>query len=355
MPEVFNIWDQAVLTNLVNRPIETALEQAPFLGSRLAPQEDIAARMARVEVANTYAFGIGQFKAPNAMPPLIEMPVPEREAKMIELAQLEEMHRINSEQWIRLESPDENIRNSEGLDVVTRGQIMQRRNERLTEWMRWRAFVDGALTITYPRTNSQLVIDYGFLSGHRPTPSDLWTDLVASDPVADLEAWQELLAEDSGYVGTQIHLTSKTAKLILRNQNLKSYFNVPVGQPFKPTLEDVAGLLAQGTEFVLYDAGFRAMTSGAPYLHNDSAHTRYLPHNRVVVTTPYQIEGEQIADTLNGQVEISTGYAETDVLQGPQSEVILDHMTKNRYLRQASARIVRILHPECFVSATVGA
>lgn len=355
MPQVFNIWDQAVLTNLVNRPVETALEQAPFLGSTLAPNNDIQARMARVEVANTYSFGIGQFKAPNAMPALVEMPVPEREAKMIELAQLEEMHRINSEQWMRLQSSDENIRNSEGLAVVERGQILQRRNERLTEWMRWQAFVNGTLTITYPRTNSQLVIDYGYLSGHKPTPSDLWTDLVNSDPVADLDAWQTLLANDSGHVGTQIHLTSQTAKLILRNQKLKAYFNVPTGQPFKPTLEDVAGLLAQGTQFVLYDAGFRPMESGSPYLHTDSAHTRYLPHNRVLMTSAYNIEGESIADTLNGQVEVSTSYNDTDIRNGPQSEVILDHMTKNRYLRQASARIIRILHPECFLSATVGA
>jgi hypothetical protein len=28
-------------------------------------------------------------------------------------------------------------------------------------------------------------------------------------------------------------------------------------------------------------------------------------------------------------------------------------MTKNRYLREAAARIVRIIHPECFLSATV--
>ncbi len=355
MPQVFNIWDQAVLTNLVNRPVETALEQAPFLGSQLAPQKDIQARMARIEVANTYSFGIGQFKAPNAVPALVEMPVPEREAKLIELAQLEEMHRLNSEQWIRLQSSDENIRNSEGLAVVERGQILQRRNERLTEWMRWQAFTTGGLTITYPRTNSQLVIDYGFPAGHKPVlaGANQWSDLVNSDPVADIDAWQTLLAEDSGHVGVNVHLTSQTAKLILRNQKLKGYFNVPAGQPFKPTLEDVGGLLAQGTQFVLYDAGFRPMTSGSPYTFTDSAHTRYLPHNQVVVTTAYNIEGEQIADTLNGQVEVSSSYNDTDILQGPQSEVILDHMTKNRYLRQGSARIVRVLHPECFLSADV--
>lgn len=353
--EVFNIWDQAVLTNLINRPVETALERAPLVGSQIAKKVSLQARMARVEVANTYAFGIGQFKAPNAMPALVEMPIGEREAKMIELAQLEEMHRINSEQWMRLNSSDENIRNSEGLAIVERGQILQKRNERLTEWMRWQAFVTGGLTITYPRTNSQLVIDYGYLAGHKPEPADLWTDLTESDPINDLDSWQTLLAEDSGQIGKKIHLTSKTAKLILRNENLKGYFNVPAGQPFKPTLADVAGLLAEGTEFVLVDSGFRAMQSGSPYVHTDASHTRYLPHNRVVVTTDYEIEGEAIAETLDGQVEVSSAYNDTSILNGPQAETILDHMTKNRYLRQASARIVRINHPESFLSAQVGA
>jgi hypothetical protein len=347
----FDIYDQAVLTSLVNEEVDTALEQTPFLGEQIAPQNNLAARMARMDVGRTYSFGMGQFKAPNAMPALIEMPVTERREALIEMVQLEEMHRINSEQWIRLQSSDENIRNSEGLDVVERGSILRRRMERLSEWMRWQVFVNGTLTITYPRTNSQLLIDYGWLSGHKPTPSTLWSDLTNSDPVLDLEAWQQLLADDSGHLGTRIHLTSTAAKNILNNAKLKGYFNVPAGQAFRASLDQVAQLLAEGTQFVVHDAGFRPMASGAA--RTDASHTRYLPVNKVVVTTDYAIEGEQIADTLNGQVEIGVAYNDTAIQMGPSSEVILDHMTKNRYLRQASARIVRIIHPECFVSATV--
>lgn len=349
----FDIYDQAVLTALVNEPVDTALEATPFLGQQIAPQNDIQARMARMDVGRTYSFGIGQFKAPNAMPALVEMPVAERREALIELAQLEEMHRINSEQWIRLNSTDENIRRSEGLEVVERGRILRQRLERLSEWMRWQAFVNGSLTITYPRTNSQLVIDYGFLPGHKPTAGTLWTDLTNSDPVADLEAWQQLVADDSGHLGLRIHLTSQTAKLILNNVKLKNYFNVPSGQAFRATLDQVAQLLADGTTFVVHDAGFRPMASGAD--RTDAAHTRYLPNGKVLVTTDYAIEGENIADTLNGQVEISAAYNETSIQQGPSSEVILDHMTKNRYLREGAARIVRIIHPECFLSAQVTA
>lgn len=347
----FDIWDQAVLTALINDEVDTNLEREAFRGEQIAPLRDIQSRAVRVEVGKTYSFGIGQFKAPDAVPPLIEMPVGEREERMIELALLEEMHRITGEQWMRLNANDDNIRAAEGLDVVERGRILQTRNERLTEWMRWQAF-RGSLTITYP-TGSTLVIDYGFPSGHLPTAGTLWTDTVLSDPVADLEAWQTKIADDSGHVGTEVHLTSNTAKLILRNQKLKTYYNVPTGQPFKPTLQDVANLLAEGTNFIIYDAGFRPMQSAAPT--TDASHTRYLPDRNVLVTTPYTVEGERIADTANGQVEVSASYNTTNILQGPQSEVILDHMTKNRYLRQASARIVRINHPEAFLWATVTA
>jgi hypothetical protein len=353
MPPTFDIYDQATLTQLINEPVDTALESAPRLGDQIAPLQNTESRMARMDIGRQYSFGIGQFKAPNAMPALVEMPVTERREALIEMAQLEEMHRINSEQWMRLRSNDDNVRRAEGLDIVDRGTILRRRMERLTEKMRWDVFINGALTIVYPRTNSQLFIDYGFLPGHKPVLAGpaLWTDVVNSDPVADLEAWQQLVADDSGHVGTLIHLTSKDAKLILTNQKLKAYFNVPAGTPFRPSLQQVAELLADGTQFVIHDAGWRPMASGAD--RSDAAHTRYLPVGKVLVTTPYTIEGERIADTLNGQVDISVAYNEAEPTMGPANEVILNHLDKNRYLREAASRIVRLLHPECFLAATV--
>jgi hypothetical protein len=347
----FNIYDQAVLTRVVNEDVDTALERAPFLGEQIAPTVQIQSRMARMDIGRTYAFGMGQFKAPNAMPPLIEMPTVERREALIELVQLEEMHRINSEQWIRLNSSDENIVNAEGLEVVTRGQILRRRLERLSEWMRWQVFVNGTLTITYPRTNAQLFIDYGWLPGHKPVPSTDWDDWNNSRPVDDIDGWQQLMAADSGYLGTVIHLTSYQAKNIINSASIKGYFNVPSGQAFRATLDQVASLLAEGTRFVVHDGGFRPMASGAA--RDEAAHTRYLPRDKVIITTDYQVEGENIADTLNGQMEISSAYNETSIQQGPLSEVILDHMTKNRYLRTGAARIVRVIHPECFISARV--
>jgi hypothetical protein len=215
MPPTFDIYDQATLTQLINEPVDTALESAPRLGDQIAPLQNTESRMARMDIGRQYSFGIGQFKAPNAMPALVEMPVTERREALIEMAQLEEMHRINSEQWMRLRSE----------------------------------------------------------------------------------------------------------------------------------------LLADGTQFVIHDAGWRPMASGAD--RSDAAHTRYLPVGKVLITTPYTIEGERIADTLNGQVDISVAYNEAEPTMGPANEVILNHLDKNRYLREAASRIVRLLHPECFLAATV--
>lgn len=352
MPQTFDIWDQAVLTNLISAQVDSTFERAEQLGEQIAESFDLAARAVRMETGRTYSFGLGQFKAPDAIPPLIEMPIGEREEAMISLVQLEEMHRISGSQWQGLQSPDEEVRRAEGLDVVERGRILRVRGERLKEWMRWQAF-KGTLVVTYP-TGSALSIDYGLPAGHTPTASTAWTDTVNSDPVADLEAWLLLVTNDSGAPGVNVHMTTPTSKLILRNQKLKTYFNVPAGQPFRPTLEDVAALLGGGVNFVLYDAGFRQMVSGQGD-YSESAHTRYLANNRLLITTEYSVQGEKIADTPSGQVEISTGYNQTAVLQGPQNEVILDHMSKNRYLREASACIPRLHHPEAFLYATVGA
>lgn len=351
MPQTFDIWDQAVLTAVINEPVDTALESAPRLGDQIAPLENTESRMARIEVGRTYSFGIGQYKAPNAMPALIEMPTTERREALIEMVQLEEMHRINSEQWQKLRSNDENVRRAEGLDIVRRGEIMRQRMERLTEKMRWDVFVNGLLTITYPRTGSQLLVNYGWLPGHKPVATNLWTNTSTSDPVADLDAAQQKVADDSGYLGTRIHLTSADAKLLLTSDSLKTYFNVDPGTPFRASLAQVAALLADGTEFVVHDAGWRPMASGAA--RDESAHTRYLPIGKVMVTTPYNIEGERIAQTLNGQIDVSRDFNSAEPVMGPGNEIILNHLDKNRYLRQAGSRIVQVNHPECFLTLTV--
>ena len=182
-----------------------------------------------------------------------------------------------------------------------------------------------------------------------------------AEAIGYIEQLQRLETDAPSFAAlfTQLHVrptsADETLRMLLHEaRELEARHRIAWSPPLFPVLlEQVGSLLAEGTRFVIHDAGFRPMMSGAP--RDEAAHTRYLPNNKVVLTTEYTIEGERIADTLNGQVEISSAFNDTSIQMGPSSEVILDHMTKNRYLREAAARIPRILHPECFVSATVSA
>lgn len=351
---VFDIFNQAVLTDVVNKPLQTTREDQAFLGDQIAPIRSIQARTARMQVADIIAFGLGQFKAPDATPALFSPQTTWRE-EVIELALLEEMHRISGEDWLRLNSSDPNIQRVTGMTLVERGRTLQLRNERLTEWMRWQAF-RGSLTITYP-TGSQLYIDYGMAASHLPTASVLWSDVANADIVADVQTWSELLAADSGFYGTKLHMTSKCWDYLIRNTKIKNSINIyapSANNIIRPRRSDILDLFtsfAASVDVVIYDNGYRA--EGVQGQGWPGSITKYLPDDHVLMTTDYSAPGDNIADTLDGQVLVSDSYNSVAIRQGPQSEVMLDHLSKNHFLRQASARIPRVRHPECFLYAKI--
>lgn len=347
MPLNFNVFDQAALTDLINKPLEARVEGEPTIGEQIAPLTPVQAREVKMSVKEVNPFGVGQYRAPGATPPLMEATAELRE-EIIELALLDEMYRIKDEDFIALESPDENVRRKAGLTVVERGNILAIRNRRLTEDLRWQAF-SGNAVITYPN-GSQIEVDYGLPTNHTPTASPAWDSTATSDPIADIKAWQRLTAVATGVYGTRIHMSSDTWEYILNNDALTDYLTGTDRPLMVPKKEDVLALLREGTEIIITDAGYRAEGVGAD--RGIDSVTPYLPKGKVLITTPYSIEGERIADMPDGQVVVSTGYNSVDVRVGAQSEVLLEHMSKTHFLRYASARIPRIRQPGAFVWAT---
>ena len=356
--QTFDIWDQALLTDVIRRPPQGrdpgAAEDNPVqLGAQIAPLENHAGRLAKLRVAEVKPFGKGQFRAPDATPPLFK-PAMAWSEQLIELALLDEMERIMEEDWLKLHSVDENIRRSAGVDLVDRGRILQLRNERLTEWMRWQAF-QGQLVVTYP-TGSTIIIDYGLPAGHKPTVSTLWSDTTNADPVADIQAFSELIAADTGFYARLIHMNSKTYDYLIRNQKIKAAINFnaaganSIMRPRRQDIEELFNSFAVGQRIVIYDNGYRDV--GASGIGTTSL-TKYLPDGYILVTTDYTLDGTRIADTLDGQVTVSAGYNQVAIRQGFQAEVMLDHLSKTHFLRAASARIPRLLVPEAFVWAKV--
>lgn len=348
MSAPFDIWDQAVLTDLINRPLQTQFEDQPRLGDLLMPIKPIQSRFAKLRVAQTLAFGVGQFKAPDATPALYSPDQTWRE-EVIELLLLEEMHRISGETWLLLNSSDENVRKGAGVDLVERGRILQLRNERLTEKMRWEVLTTGKLNITYP-SGAFLPILYG--NNLFPTVGTPWSTVASADPISDIRTWSNSLAAASGYYGVRLHMSSETYDYLVRNANVKSYLTATNRSMLIPTKEDILTLLRDGTDITIYDNGYRAEGVGSDRGVPNSL-TRFLPSGKVLMTTEYSIEGQRIAETLDGQVLVNSGYNNVAIRQGPQSEVMVDQFSKNHFFRVASARIPRLIYPECFLCATV--
>ncbi len=342
-------FDQAALTEVIRRPLLDKWEREPTLAERIAPKVPVQSREVKMSVREVHAFGKGQFRAPGATPPLFEPSATFRE-ETLELVLIDEMHRIKDEDWLLLNSNDENLRLRAGVQLTERGDILAIRNRRATESLIWDAF-DGEATVEYPN-GSTLVIDYGIPTGNKPNASVDWSDTANSDPIADIKAWQLLAANEVGFYGLKIHLSSEAWELLINSQSLIDKLTGTDRPLYVPTQNDVLSLLRDGTEFIITDAGYR--DEGEEANRGPDSITRYLPKDKVLVTTEYSIDGERIADTPDGQVIVQTGFNQVDIRQGEQAEVIVHPVSHTHFLRYASARIPRIHHPGAFVWADVG-
>jgi hypothetical protein len=347
-----DIMDQAALTDSIAAQVESEMELAPFVGEQIAPMQDTDEQYVSMRVEDLHATGIGQFRSPEGSIPLMDITGREERETVIELAYLDEAHRISPRRWEILTQGSDIFAAREARRLVEIGQILERRNERLTEWMRWQSFT-GEITIEYQQRDTALVIEYPFPTGHKPNALVSWTDTTNADPVLDLKTWQTQVATSSGAPGLDIYISDEDTELLLANQKLRLYFNIEAGQPFMPTLDDVLRLLRPSTRFIPTNHGFREESVGASRRPED--HTRYLPVGNILITPQNgTVNGVGIAETLNGPVEIKTGPDTTSFLPGPQSEVILKgEGVYTRLLRQGSRRIVRLKQPEGFLYADV--
>jgi len=351
----FDIWDQGLLTTVIQRPPDgrapgAAEDTTPLLGEQIAPLKPVNTRNVKVRVSELKPFGTAPFRAPDATPPLYKPATAWSEVEL-ELLLIDEMERISEEDWMKLNSSDENYRASAGASLVDRGRILRLRNQRATEKLRWSAF-QGTLTAVMATSGDKVVVDYGLPAGHKPTASVLWSDTTNADPVSDVQAWSEVIAADSGFYGNKVHMNSKTYNYLVNNAKIKAGVNFY--SPSAPTInrprrEDILNLFtsfATNVDIVIYDNGYREQgTTGIGV----GSITKYLPDGYVLMTTDYTLDGVPIADMPDGLVQVRTGYNQTALRQGEQAEVLVEGIPGNHLLRYGSARIPRLLIPEAFM------
>ncbi len=362
---VFDIYAQAAITDLVRRNLETVLERLPYIGMQIAPLIPCYDRTIKREIAEVAAFGIGQFRAPDATPKIF-IPKMAFTQEVSSLLLLDEMIEIKEDLWLRMTSRDESIRARAGVDLVTQGRMLQLRNERLTEVMRWAMFKGTSLIVDYDNsgygTTQSATITWPYMSTHSITSAVPWTDRVNSTPIDDIRSGQQLIANDIGVYASRIHQNTITFSNLQRSNQARGYLTPTDRNVYLPTAADIQTLLWGGgtdetdnalaptPKLVVTDSGYRDETQG--YARGMGALTKYLLNGEVLFTTEYIHEGERIADVADGMVALSAAFNELKWVQGPQSEIIVDHGSKTHFFRQASARFPRLRRPEAFALLT---
>ena len=362
----FDYFPQSALTDIVRRELETAWESVPDMGDQIAPLKPVFDRQIRRDVAEIAPFGIGQFRAPDASPKIFNPKINFTE-ELTELLLLDEMTEIKEDLWLRMQSPVAAIRARAGVDLATLGRLMQIRNERLTEVMRWQMFKGNPVIVNYD-SGQQIQINYSYPSSHKVSSAVPWTDRVNSTPIDDMRSVQQIIANDIGVWGSRFHMNSQTFSYLQRSNQPRGYLTQTDRNVFLPTVEDITTLLWGGAgtpsdatagksieepQIIVSNAGYRAESTTAPdpvygYARGQTSMTTYLLNGEILVTTPYTFEGENIADVADGMVALSQSFNSLRWAQGPQSEIIIAHDSKTTFLRQGSARIPRLRRPQAF-------
>jgi hypothetical protein len=166
MAVIDDIMDQATLTDRSLVRSRRRWRLLPFLGEQIAPMQDTDSQYVSACVSKTTmrsASASSVRRKPHI--PLMDITgsrgargghragLPGRSAPHLS-APLGDPHTQGGD----------TLAGREAGKLIEIGQILERRNERLTEWMRWQAF-SGQLTIEYQQRDTALVIDYPLPTG----------------------------------------------------------------------------------------------------------------------------------------------------------------------------------------------
>lgn len=366
--DVFDLYPQTALTDIVLRALETAWETIPHIGADIAPLKPVYDRKIRRNIAEVASFGIGQFRAPDATPSIYN-PTINFVEEVQDLLLLDEMTEIKEDLWIRMTSDNPSIRARAGVDLATMGKILQMRHERLTEVMRWQVFKGNPVVVTFSG-GQKMEIKPSYLETHKVSSAIPWTDRLNSTPIDDLRGWQKIIGNDAGVYGSRMHMNSQTYEKLQRSNQARGYLTQTDRNTFLPTVDDICSLLwgstpsdAQGgvaaepPMIIVTDSGYRAETgevagSGLTgYNRGQSAMTTFLQNGEILMTTSYVFEGENIADVADGPVVISDTWNSLRKDIGAQSELIINHNSKTTFMRQGCSRFVRMRRPQAFLYA----
>lgn len=346
-----DVFEQTVLTELIRREYNRIVagagggENRQLFAQRILPLVTQNGRHIRIRVQDVLPYGMAQLKAPGATPALYT-PRPRLREEVMEIVDIDEMHRIDPIDMLKFKSPDPNVMKEAILDIQQRGATLQTRNELRTEWMRWEA-LKGSVVLPYPGGNS-VTVDYGIPSTHFPTAGTPWATVATADPIEDLWSLSSVTTPNSGIFLSIFHMRSETFRYIRRSVKAKDALSSYGRSVMLPTDTDLAQLLREGSQIEIVDSGYLAENASNKTL------TKFIPAGQILALPQgYNYAGHRIGDMADGWVLVNAaGQEEPVARQGMQSETISNKISKHTFLRQASARIPRLYAPEAIAWLT---
>lgn len=326
----------------LTRAILVGMQTESMRGQEILPLVSSVRRRFKVKVRNlTNPWGIGQFKAPNGDTPLAEWSGGlTQEALYVNAVDLEEM--IPLEETDVLESADALVAADAIDDIITTGRMLQIRNERLTEKMRWDAMANN-LAIKFPDGTSVTVDQYGGYAGTHVIASNAkpWSVTASSTPADDIRGWADILEEDSGLPAGHLWMNRSTFR---RLQN-SAYWATQLtftDRPYKiPTDKDIAAILDPALEIVIYNGSYK---------DKSGVRQKWIPDGYVLLATEYQVDSINIGEMYDCPVvRAVNGKLVVENNPGTQAEIMINELKKKEYLRVSTARMPMLLFPQNFM------
>lgn len=363
--DVFNLRDQAQMTELTNRAVQRILgPDRERIASQFAPLKGTQADKIGREQVKIKAVGRGRMIADDATPP-IWRPKLKFVEEAWELIRLSEMTPVEESLRRQLElngtdAESKERRQRAGAQIISRVAGLAVREENQSDYMVMEAITTGELAIDLANppegdVSQEYVIDYEFPSGHLAIVGTSWADLTNGVPITNMRTYQEKLKAATGDYGTEFWMSSKAWQYVLASKQVRDSLTANVGPQYISTEQHVKNLLyePERVTFRLTDEGWYDEDAGYD-VYLDATKTRWLPENRMLVLSRKTGDADPIATMYDGMVPVQTSWDEYEY-RGPGGQTYRQLIQGNLtiMIRREARRIPMIHHPENIISAQV--
>jgi len=350
---IFDLSPQAQVRNtaIIRAKGLTTLESKPRPARMLAtmqPTRDDQIQQRRMSVGGA---GIAPLKAIGASPPIYTAKMRYDET-FIELVQVAEFAPISERLRRLLKSDDADLRLSAGMSITDLAARMFLRNENRSDLMVMTAILTGRLDIEFEDEPGQgFPVIYDYDPTHMINGSD-WNNPSTGVPLTDLDAAQQLLADDAGEYGIHFWMNSHTWKNVVWSDQAKDLLTGSERGQYIPQRTDM-NLRLNDPERIVWHVEDGSWRDEGEMGRGFSSVNKWIPDDVVIMTTSDPFEGEPIVEMFDGQVEVRTGWDTLQLRPGQQSWARIDDSDTYQW-HQASTRMPRINHPECIAVIDVG-